>query len=135
MANKRNQSVGGSAAIDAWMDASTHSLTSTMQAVRKFILGLDPAIGEEIKWNAPSFHLGEHFATMNLRQPDAVRVILHRGAKARPLPTSGLVIDDRDDLLEWLGPDRALLTFHDSAEVETRRPALAPILRQWIAQL
>lgn len=107
-----------------------HPFKPEIIALRQVILGTDPRIAEGIKWNAPSFRTGEHFATMHLRERSGVRVIMHLGAKART-PTA-LAIDDPEGLLEWLAPDRASALFRSGAEIEARRQAFAAIIRQWI---
>lgn len=119
--------------VDAFIDALDHPLASTIRALRILLLAVDPAIAEAVKWNAPSFRTSEHFATMQLRRPDVVRLILHLGMKKRSLPAD--VVADPEGLLEWLGPDRALLEFRDAAELEARRDAVVALIRQWVAQL
>ena len=39
---------------------------SEVETLRALILGVAKGVGEEVKWNSPSFHTGEHFATMRL---------------------------------------------------------------------
>ncbi|MCD9087773.1 DUF1801 domain-containing protein [Stenotrophomonas sp. SY1] len=119
--------------VETFIAALDHPLKQEILALRRLLLAVDPSIGEQVKWNAPSFHTGEHFATMQLRKPDAVRLILHLGAKARKQPA--LVIVDPEGLLTWLGPDRALLEFHDAAELAGGSEALTAIVRQWIAHV
>jgi hypothetical protein len=38
-------------------------------------------------------------------------------------------------LLEWLAPDRALVTFDDAADVRRKAKALRAVLSQWIELL
>lgn len=98
------------------------------------IRATDPRIGEDIKWNAPSFHLdGRHFATMQLRRPDSVLLVLHLGAGRRVLPAGAIA--DPTGLLTWLGADRATLAFRCSGDVEVHETALQALLRQWMAHL
>jgi hypothetical protein len=63
---------------------------------------------------------------------DGVGVILHLGAKKRPIPPGGLVIADPESLLEWLGKDRAVATFGDLRDISAKQSAFADIVRQWI---
>ncbi|WP_126941892.1 hypothetical protein [Xanthomonas sp. BRIP62409] len=56
-------------------------LQSEVQQLRVVILGVAVGIGEEMKWNASSFFLGEHFATIRLRGKVPSQLILHLGAK------------------------------------------------------
>ncbi|RXQ98924.1 DUF1801 domain-containing protein [Pseudoxanthomonas composti] len=129
MAVSRSTRAGGEQ-VDAFMQASTHPLKPVMEGVRALVLGIDPAIGEDIKWNAPSFYLREHFATLQLRDPAQVQVILHLGAKQR----AGVAVhvDDPTGLLTWLGPQRASVCFADDLQLQAGRPALAATLRQWL---
>lgn len=115
------------------MQALSHPLKPVVQGVRTLVLGVDPAIGEAIKWNAPSFHLHEHFATLHLRDPAQVQVILHLGAKKRA--DAAVHVDDPAELLTWLGPERASVRFTDVVQLRARHAAFVAILRQWIGQL
>ena len=91
-----------------------------------------PDIGEGIKWNAPSFHTSEHFATFQLRARGGAQLILHRGAKVRDATAPTVSIADPEELLEWLSPDRASVTFRDMADVDARRAAFTSIIQQWL---
>ncbi len=119
------------ASVEAFLAALEHPMKRELEAVRKVILGVSPAVREEIKWNAPSFYTTEHFATFNLRAQDRVRLILHTGAKVKAGATRPAVADP-EGLLEWLGKDRAMVTLGDSRDVKAKSRALAAILAEWI---
>lgn len=121
-----------SAAVDAFMAAQPPAQAARLHLLREAILAVDPSIGEGIKWNAPSFRTHEYFATFNLRARQGLMLILHRGAKARPLPDGEVAIDDPDGLLTWLGKDRAQVVFGDGSDMACRLPALQAIVRQWV---
>lgn len=125
----------GSDDVDEFMRKLDHPLRAEMEAVLALIRGADPAVGQEIKWNAPSLRIKEHFATVNVRGKDAVQVILHLGAKVRDDITDRLAIDDPSGLLQWLAKDRASVKFRDMSEIETHGRAFQQIIRQWIAHL
>ena len=120
------------AAVDEFMKALAHPHKDAIEGLRRVILGVDAAIAEGVKWNAPSFRTTEYFATTNLRAKRGVGLILHLGAKVRALPPGGVTIEDPEGLLEWLAKDRAALEFADAADVKRKRVALAAIIRQWI---
>ncbi|MEL1263172.1 DUF1801 domain-containing protein [Pseudoxanthomonas putridarboris] len=104
---------------------------SIVLALREAILATDAAIGEAVKWNAPSFHVGgAHFATMHLRGT-RLQLVLHLGARKRAMPKPA--IDDPQGLLDWRGEDRALLAFASADDVIATRDAWQPVLRQWMA--
>ena len=121
-------------AVDAFMAALAHPCKAEVEALRGIVTGVDSGIAEGIKWNAPSWRLGEYFATTHLRARQGIGVILHLGAKTRA-PDQRPAIDDPDDLLEWLGPDRARAAFIDMDELRRRQPAFEAVLRQWIRLL
>lgn len=99
------------------------------------MLSADRSIAEGIKWNAPSFRTTEYFATTNLRGTSGVRVIFHLGAKVRELPADGIAIDDPENLLKWLGKDRAMVGFNGPSELDANQAALHSLVRQWIAHV
>lgn len=118
--------------VDAFIAALDHPHIAEIEAVRRIILAADPSIGEGIKWNAPSFHTTEYFATMHLRAKQGVQVILHLGAKARK-DLDSMEIADPAGMLEWLGKDRATVKFADMNDIRARRDAFQALLREWIA--
>lgn len=117
--------------VEQFIDNLEHPFKAEIISLREFILGIDPSISEEVKWNAPSFRTSEHFATMNLRGTNGLLLILHLGAKKRSLPAGA--IDDADGILKWLGPDRASVSFANEDDLANKSPALTDILRQWIS--
>jgi hypothetical protein len=105
-------------------------LREDVKALRHAILASAEGIGEEIKWNAPSFYTGEHFATMRLNGKVPLQLILHLGAKKNAIHRDA--IEDPESLLHWLGPDRACIDFPSPGAVATRAAPVRHIVRQWI---
>jgi hypothetical protein len=106
-----------------------------IDTLREMIRSAHPSITEGVKWNAPSFRTTEWFATVNLRAKKRTAVILHFGAKKNAISETGVAIDDPQGLLQWLGKDRAQVSFADAAELAGRREAFAAVIRQWITHL
>ena len=121
-------------AVDALLRDLDHPLKREIEEVRRIVLGVSPEIGEAVKWNAPSFRTTEFFATVHTRATDAVRLVFHRGAKARD-NTKKLTIPDPAGLLEWLATDRALVTLGKGEEIRANRAAFEALVRRWIGQL
>lgn len=120
--------------VDAFLVALAHPQDATIQRLRAAIRATDPRIGEDIKWNAPSFHFdGRHFATLQLRRTDGVLLVLHLGAGKRALAKDAIA--DPQGLLTWLGADRATLSFAGAADVDARGKALQAVLKQWMAHV
>ncbi|MGH6951836.1 MAG: DUF1801 domain-containing protein [Vitreimonas sp.] len=112
-----------------------HPLKKEIEAVRRILLGVSPAIGEGVKWNAPSFRTEEEFfATFNLRAKEAVQLVFHLGAKLRP-DRKAFRIADPKGLMKWLGKDRALVTLGAGRDIPANRAALEAIVRAWLKVL
>ncbi|MEY2837969.1 MAG: hypothetical protein RJB60_268, partial [Pseudomonadota bacterium] len=114
------------------MQRLDHPLKAEVQAIRRTLLAVDPAIAEGVKWNAPSYRTTDYFATTHLREKAGIGVILHLGAKARGLGAEGVPIDDPGHLLKWLAKDRAMIVFKDMDGFMARKTAFECIIRQWI---
>ncbi len=121
----------GKEAVDEFLRKLDHPLKPAVEALRRIILSADPGIREGIKWNSPSFRFGEYFATANLRPEGPVRVVFHRGAKAKD-GGADMRIADPSGLIEWHAEDRCSATFRDAREVESKEASLRDIVRQWI---
>jgi hypothetical protein len=136
----RQEPTGGRArtragtSVEAFLEQLEHPHKAAILLLRAAILHTDPRIAESVKWNAPSFALGEQFATFKLRPVETVQIVLHTGAKVKSPPTA-MVIDDPEGLLRWAAPDRAIATFADLDTARAREAAFVGIVRQWIAQL
>jgi hypothetical protein len=130
----RKPGAGGASTeeVEVFLDALDHPHRPEILALRRIILGADPAITEGIKWNAPSFRTSEWFATFHLRAKTGVQVILHFGAKVRDKSGARAAIADPEPLLAWLGEDRASATFRDLKDVEAKQSAFAALIREWI---
>jgi hypothetical protein len=109
-----------------------HPFKKEIEAIRASILKPDRTIAEGVKWNAPSFRTSDYFATTNLREKGGIAIILHLGAKVRDLPSGGIVIDDPEKLLKWLGKDRAMIVFESRQDFSVKKAAFERIIRQWI---
>ena len=119
------------ATVQAFLAALDHPLEEAIVALRQLLLDADPAISEEVKWNAPSFRTSDHFATMHLRARDRLQLILHLGARSTRAVPPGAIADPAG-LLKWLGPDRASVTITGEEDLADKRDALVAIVRQWI---
>ncbi len=121
--------------VDAFVAALDHPHTAEILALRRIILGADAAIGEGIKWNAPSYRTSDWFATTHLRAKEGVHIIMHFGAKKRADFAPRAAIDDPESILEWLAEDRAVAKFRDLADIQAKQSAYAALIRQWIGHV
>jgi len=130
-----NSKVNKLGTVDEYMNQLEHPLKAEIEVLRQIILSANDQIREEIKWNAPSFYVKEHFATFNLRSREVVQVIFHLGAKVKDNSTAGMQIDDPNGILEWLGKERCLVRFTGMSDITSKSAALTSIVNQWIQRM
>ena len=111
-----------------------HPHKAGIERLRASILELDPRITEEVKWNAPSFRLDDHFATFRLHPPKHIQLILHTGATAKSNLRT-FKIDDPERLLQWPATDRCVLTLSSMSELARHEARVLRMIEQWIGQL
>ncbi len=119
--------------VDVFMVALVHRRKGEVESLREAILGCPVVIGEQIKWNAPSFcHGGADRVTFRLQPGDRVELVFHRGAKKRA-DAATFAFDDPTGLLKWLGPDRGIVVLDDPAATEAKSDAIVELVMAWIA--
>jgi hypothetical protein len=112
--------------VDAYLDALEHAQLTGIRSLRAAIVAADPRIVERIKWNAPSFGLGDDdLVTMRLAPKDAYQLVFHRGVATQ---TGSVTVDDPDGLLDWKAPDRAVVDL-----TRADPTAVVALVRAWIA--
>ena len=124
--------------VDAYMRQLNHPLSDVVDALRRLILSVDCEIGEEIKWNAPTFfYTGEmapfdpkeykrYIVVFNLYQKNCIRLVFPKGAR----------VDDKSGLLEGDYADgRRLATFSNMEDVTTKRASIERVIKEWLETL
>lgn len=133
-ARSSSPAADAASSVARFMTALDHPHKAGVEVLRQAILGADPRIVEEIKWNAPSFKLQDHFLTFKLFPPKHIQLIFHVGA--RPLvPPRAFQLDLPAAAVKWAAPDRCVLTLADAAQAEALAPQVARAVRQWLDQL
>lgn len=124
--------------VDAYMQKLKHPLSEVVAALRKIILSTDAEIGEEIKWNAPTFfYAGEmapsdpkkykrYIIVFNLYQKDCIRLVFPSGARIED--TSGFLQGDYAD-------GRRLAFFRNMKEVKSQTKPLQQAITNWLTLL
>jgi hypothetical protein len=119
-------------AVTALLRDLEHPLAREIEAVRRTLLSIDPAIDEAVKWNTASYRTSDFFAAVNLRSTAKLQLVFHTGAKQKATAKTGIRIDDPAGLCEWLARDRCLVTLGVGAEIRSRRAAFEALVREWI---
>jgi hypothetical protein len=112
----------------------SHPYKAGIDRLRGAIKEIDSRIVEEIKWNAPSFKLDDHFATFKLYPPKHIPIVLHTGAKPKTLQRA-FTLDDPYKLLKWPAIDRCVLTLQSSAQAAELEKVVLKMVKEWIRQL
>lgn len=122
-------------AVEQFLDALPQAEAArALRTLCALILGAEPALAAEIKWNAPSFTLdGRDVLTTGVNRDGSIRLVLHRGAAKAAPGTRRPDIDDPRGLLEWRGVDRAIATFTDNGAVRGNADAVRDLVRQWVS--
>jgi hypothetical protein len=112
----------------AALDAETRPI---VERLRVIVISAAPSLSERIKWNAPSFALGDDdLITLGLERRGGVRLVLHRGAKPKDLVD--FRFEDPACLARWAAPDRGVMVFHTPDDVEARSEALRDLCQRWV---
>ena len=118
--------------VNSYMKRLRHPLGNIVGALRQIILKTDPEIGEEIKWNAPTFFFTGHMKpsdpkeykryliVFNLFKKDCIRLVFWGGAKVND--ESGFLQGDYAD-------GRRVAIFSSMQDVRVRKKSLQNALR------
>jgi hypothetical protein len=124
--------------VDAYIKRLKHPLKDVVVSLRKIILEADPEIGEEIKWDAPTyFYSGEmeqsdpklykrYLIVFNLFKKDCIRLVFWGGGK----------VNDKSGLLQGDYADgRRLALFRSLDDVKSNKKQLLHALKQQLKHL
>lgn len=121
--------------LAAFLDGLDAETRQTVDALRAAIVAAGPNLIERLKWNAPSFAVppagdDDDRITLGLERKGGVRVVLHRGAKAKD--TAEFVFEDSAKLAKWPAADRGVMVFKDVAAVEVRGAEVTELCARWL---
>jgi hypothetical protein len=105
-----------------------------VETIRTLILGIDPAIGERIKWNNPSFYYTGEMKPFDPKEYKREIAVfnLFKG-KIMLVFTSGAKVNDTSGLLQGDFKDgRRTATFTDLDDVKNKQTQLKNIIQTWI---
>jgi hypothetical protein len=109
-------------AVDEWFQNYDNPQRDLVASIRDFILAVDPAVTEAIKWQAPTFMYKGNIASFFPKSKKNVTLMFHTGAS----------LPDEMGLLEGDGEVSKVARFLDAADFEAKKPALEAIIRRWV---
>lgn len=108
-----------------------------IERIRQIILSADNEIGEQIKWNSPSFFYTGAMKPFNAKEykRDIVVVNLHKGKILLVFPT-GATIADTTGILEGSYTDgRRMVSIADIDDIEKKANDLKKVIKDWLKQV
>lgn len=133
----KTKDINDPADVTAYIQKLVPDFAKIVEAIRHLILSTDKNIGEQIKWNSPSFFYTGEMKPFDPKEykRDIVVVNLHRGYALLVFPT-GAKIKDPGGLLEGDYKDgRRLARFQDMNDVKTKGKALQSVIKDWLKQV
>ena len=110
------------------------AIRDVVETLRQIILSTDSEIGEQIKWNNPSFYYTGDMAPFDPKEykRDIAVMNLHKNRIMLVFP-GGAKVNDTSGLLEGDYKDgRRLATFKDPDDVKAKAAALQQVIRKWL---
>jgi hypothetical protein len=109
-------------------------LGKTIEYIRQLILKTNKEIGEQIKWNNPSFYFTGEMKPFDPKEykRDMIVMNLHKGRIMLVFP-SGAKVNDTTGFLEGDYKDgRRLVTFADLKDVKAKEKLLQTVIKKWL---
>lgn len=121
--------------VDTYMATFEHPLKEAMIMLRQIIVSADASIGEEVKWNAPTFFytgpmepsdpklFERYLIVSNVHARDHIMLVWPHGDK----------VDNGSGFFEGTYADgRRLLRFYSVDEVKAKKHELQEAIRSWL---
>lgn len=120
--------------VDEFLDDQSKDKRAQILALREIILGSEPSLTENIKWNAPNYIFdGEDRVTFNVVNKEGViKLILHMGASKKEDKKSAPIMNDDSGLISWNSNIRGTLTFTDIDDIHAQQNKVGSIVEKWL---
>ena len=111
-----------SAEVDEWFESYENPMKEVVMAMRERVLGVDPRVGECIKWKAPTFTFEGNIASFFPRSKKHASLMFHQGAK----------IPGRFPTLEGTGDTSRVFKVSSLEQLDELGPELEALVAAWI---
>ena len=116
------KSKNNSTKVTEFMEKLDHPLKAEIEIMRNIIKGINLAITEQIKWNAPSYSYKEYLVTFNLHRTEHIHLVFHNPQ----------IVQIKSDILEGDYTDRRMAYFCDLNDVLGKKEAVENVLKELI---
>lgn len=120
--------------IESFINQLEPATGAVVETIRQLILGVDPSVGERIKWNNPSFYYTGEMAPFDPKEYKREIAVfnLFKGRIMLVLP-SGANLNNGSGLLEGDFKDgRRTIVFSDLADVTSKAQDLKQLIQNWL---
>jgi uncharacterized protein YdhG (YjbR/CyaY superfamily) len=124
-------------AISEFISKLDPSLAELVEAIRQVILGTDRNIGEQVKWNSPSFFYTGAMKPFDPKEykRDIVVVNVRKKNALLVFPTGATIADDSGFLTGDYKDGRRLAEFNSLEEVKAKAKNLQAVIKKWLSLL
>lgn len=120
-----------------YISACEPETAAVVNFLRATILSVDPVIGEQIKWNSPSFYYTCEMKSFDARQykRDIVVLNLHRAQILLVFPTGAVISDDSGALEGNYTDGRKIVKIKDLKDAQDKADPLKAAIRDWLSKV
>jgi len=105
-----------------------------VETIRQIILSTDPEIGEEIKWNAPSFLYTGGMKPFNPTEYKRYIMVMNLHKRILLVFPSGAKVNDTSGLLEGDYADgRRLIYIKSMHDLKNKEAGIRKVIKDWLA--
>ena len=121
--------------VTAFLDDLDADMQLQVMTVRDIILETEPALVENIKWNAPNYVFnGQDRLTFNVQNKEGkLKLVLHMGASKKENKHAAPVINEKAGTISWNSNIRGVITFENLEDIITKQAAIAAAVTKWLA--
>lgn len=130
----KSKDIHDPASVTAYIQKLEPGFAELIEAIRKLILSTDKMIGEQIKWNSPSFFYTGEMKPFDPKEykRDIVVVNIRKEQALLVFPT-GARIQDTTGILEGNYTDgRRMVTFKNREDVKANGKDLQKVIQEWL---
>ena len=133
----KSKDINDPQSVTAFIQKLEPEFAQMIEAIRNLILSTDKEVGEQIKWNSPSFFYQGEMKPFDPKEykRDIVVMNVRKGVVLLVFPT-GANINDTTGLLEGNYTDvRRLATFKTMEDVVRKGKDLQEVIKLWLQQV
>jgi hypothetical protein len=120
--------------VTAYIQKLDVPVAQIVEAIRQIVLSADPEIGEEIKWNAPSFLYTGEMRPFNPKEYKRYIIVMNLHKRILLVFPSGAKVNDTTGLLEGDYTDgRRLIYIKSMDDVRSKEAGIRKMIKDWLA--